>query len=113
MHLNGERNAEDSVVPLVRRAIEECAASKPVFVTGDWNTRPNSDMLKRIKEFVTILSPTDRPTVNDFGNCIDYIAVDTAHAKDFEVVATDVIQELVVSDHRPIYVDLKPSKQVK
>ena len=33
------------------------------------------------------------------------------HAEDFEVVDTDVIQELVASDHRPIYVDIKPRKK--
>lgn len=103
MHINGE----PSSIPLVRRAVEECAATKPVFVTGDWNACPKTVVLKLMKEFMTILSPTDRPTVNDFGNCIDYIAVDTAHAKDFEVEGTDVIQELVASDHRPIYVDVK------
>lgn len=114
MHLNGERSAENSAVPLIRRAVEECAAKKPVFVTGDWNTLPDSDMLKRMKEFLTILSRTDRRTMHHTkGYCIDYVAVDTAHAKDFEVVGTDVIQELVASDHRPIYVDIKKSKQVK
>ena len=110
MHLNGE----PSSIPLVRRAVEECAASKPVFVMGDWNALPDSDLLKGMKDFLTILSRTDRRTMHHReGYCIDYIAVDTAHAKDFEVVATDVIQELVASDHRPIYVDIKTSKQVK
>ena len=111
MHLNGERSAENSAVPLIRRAIEECAAKKPVFVTGDWNTLPDSDMLKRMKEFLTILSRTDRRTMHHTkGCCIDYVAVDTAHAKDFDVVDTDVIQEYVASDHRPIYVDVRIRK---
>ena len=109
MHLNGEPSA----VPLVRRAVKDCAATKPVFVTGDWNARPESAVLQQMKEFVTILSPTNRPTVNNGTSCIDYVAVDTAHAKDFEVVAADVIQELVASDHRPIYVDFKTRKQSK
>ena len=108
-HINGE----PSSMPFVRRAVEECAATKPVFVTGDWNARPESAVLKLMREFMTVLSPTDRPTVNDFSHCIDYIAVDTAHAKDFEVVSTDVIQETVASDHRPIFVDVKRSKQIK
>ena len=107
MHLNGD----PSSAPLVRRAVEECAVLKPVFVMGDWNALPNSDLLKVMKEFLTILSRTDRRTMHHKkGYCIDYVAVDTAHAKDFDVVDTDVIQELVASDHRPIFVDIKRNK---
>ena len=107
MHLNGEKTAENTVVPLIRRAVEECAATKPVFVTGDWNTQPGSDMLKRMQEFLTILSKTNATTVVRGNHCIDYVAVDKAHAKDFVVADAQVVPELVVSDHRPIYVDIK------
>ena len=110
VHLNGD----PSSAPLVRRAVEECAASKPVFLMGDWNALPDSDLLKAMKEFLTILSRTDRRTMHHKkGYCIDYIAVDTAHAKDFEVVNTDVIQETVASDHRPIFADIRMVKQTK
>ena len=110
MHLNGD----PSSAPLVRRAVEESAVSKPVFVMGDWNALPDSDLLREMRTFLTVLSRTDRRTMHHKkGYCIDYIAVDVAHAKDFEVVDTDVIQECVASDHRPIYVDIKIRKQVK
>ena len=63
-----------------------------------------------------VLSPTDgrtyhgRPangpsgTTTDF--CIDYIAVDSAHAPHFTVVDRGVVADRVSSDHAPIFVTL-------
>ena len=87
-----------------------------MFVAGDWNSLPDSSVLAGLSRFLHVLSPTDgrtyhgRPangpsgTTTDF--CIDYIAVDSAHALHFTVVDRGVVADRVSSDHAPIFVTL-------
>ena len=99
-------------VGLIRDAIARF--KKPVFVCGDWNARPDSPVLKELRTFLTLLSPTDRNTYHGTAPkllaspkvCIDYIAVDTAHAKFFRVLDRGVVPDTVTSDHKPIFVRL-------
>lgn len=87
---------------------------KPVFVCGDWNARPDSPVLKELGKFLTVLSPTDQNTyhgtapnlLSDPKHCIDYIAVDTAHATSFRVLERTVVPDTVTSDHKPVVVRL-------
>ena len=59
-----------------------------------------------------MLSPTDQNTfhgtapklLSDPKICIDYIAVDSAHAKSFRVIGGGVVPDTVTSDHKPIFV---------
>ena len=106
-----EKERMDSV-GLIRDAIARF--EKPVFVCGDWNARPDSPVLKELRTFLTLLSPTDRNTYHGTAPkllaspkvCIDYIAVDTAHAKFFRVLDRGVVPDTVTSDHKPIFVRL-------
>ena len=106
-----EKERMDSV-GLIRDAIARF--KKPVFVCGDWNARPDSPVLKELGKFLTILSPTDRNTFHgtapkllaDPKICIDYIAVDTAHASTFRVLEKTVVPDTVSSDHKPVFVRL-------
>ncbi len=89
----------DSLVRLSRTV-----GDKPFFITGDWNAQPDSEFLKAMREHFVILSdtsvktaPAGKPTV-----CIDYIAVDKAHAADVRVLETFVADEPLASDHRPV-----------
>ena len=107
-----EKERMDSV-GLIRDAVAKF--TKPVFVCGDWNARPDSPVLKELGKFLAVLSPTDQNTfhgtapklLSDPKICIDYIAVDKAHAKSFRVLEGAVVPDTVSSDHKPIFIRLK------
>ena len=94
----------------VRRIVAELLPSpKPLFLAGDWNARPGSLALRELGRGFRLLSdtrqrtfPADRPR-----KCIDYIAVDAAHAPLFSVEEAPVVDEPAASDHRPILVRVK------
>ena len=106
-----EKERMDSV-GLIRDAVARFG--KPVFVCGDWNARPDSPVLKELGKFLAVLSPTDQNTfhgtapklLTDPKICIDYIAVDKAHAESFRVLEAAVVPDTVSSDHKPIFVRL-------
>ena len=99
-------------VGLIRDAVARF--KKPVFVCGDWNSTPDSLVLKELGNFLTVLTPTDQNTyhgtapnlLSDPKHCIDYIAVDTAHAGRFRVLERGVVPDTVTSDHKPVFVRL-------
>lgn len=106
-------------IELVRKAIAPFAGRKPVFLTGDWNSTPQSSVLKGFGEFLTVVSKTDGQTFHgrrldgpdgaplDMSKyCIDYIACDAAHAGSFGVVGAYVVEDRITSDHAPIVVTL-------
>ena len=85
--------------------------TKPVFLCGDWNTRPNWENMARFNEFLEILSPTNgvrtyhghRATG---GSVIDYISVDKGHVDDFFVQNSFVVEDTFTSDHNPVLAEL-------
>ena len=82
-------------------------ATKPVFLCGDWNTRPNWDNMARINEFLDILSPTNGVRTYHGhkatgGHILDYISVDKAHRDDIHVQNSYVVDDIVTSDHNPV-----------
>ena len=85
--------------------------TKPVFLCGDWNTRPNYDNMARFNEFLEILSPTNGVRTyhghkTTGGSVIDYIAVDTAHADNLYVANSFVVDDIATSDHNPVIAEL-------
>jgi len=108
--------ARTESVGLIRRAVSECAP-KPVFLTGDWNSEPGSEVLKGMCGFMTILSPTDRNTFHggrpvvtpaDRDFCIDYIAVDSSTAAAWQTSDARVIEDRQTSDHFPLVLTVNP-----
>ncbi len=97
-------------VPLIREAMAQF--NKPIFICGDWNSGPASSLLAEMKTFLTILSPTDQNTYHgkkpklstNPATCIDYIAIDSAHADSFRVEEKVVVQDTDTSDHKPVWV---------
>lgn len=94
-------------LPLVREAVVGLK-DKTVFIAGDWNATPGSDFIKGIEEDFVLLTrsdeasyPADAPEI-----CIDYIAVDKAHADDWMPASSQTLPESVASDHRPKVVRL-------
>ena len=79
-------------------------SGKPVFITGDWNALPDSEFLLAMQEHFAVLSDSSVPTCpsNKPSACLDYVAVDKAHADRVRVVETFVGDEPLASDHRPV-----------
>ena len=104
-------------VEIVRDRIRAFSKGKPTFLTGDWNSLPESDVLKGLGSDLTVLSDTmcqtfhgckekgpDKQPVDKSRFCIDYIAVDSAHAKEQLVADAYVVEDRFTSDHAPIMV---------
>ena len=109
MHLDLAVTNRLRQVEIVRRAVLERSKTKPVFLTGDWNDSPRSIALAKMREFMTILSSENAKTFHGYKKgdplgtyCIDYIAVDTAHAGEVNVKETHVTEERIASDHNPV-----------
>ena len=90
--------------------------TKPVFLCGDWNTRPEWENMARFNEFLNVISPTNGVRTYhgqkaSGGSVIDYISVDQGHKDDFYVANAFVVEDIVTSDHNPVIAELyrKPS----
>jgi len=114
-HLSVSKESERTEsVKLIREAI--AGYGKPVFVMGDWNSLPNSTVLTEMRQYLKVLSdenartyhghPSNGPsgTVSDF--CIDYIAVDNAHADSVQVFDRITVPDEVTSDHKAIAIKI-------
>ena len=104
-------------IDIIRDAVAACG-DKPVFLMGDWNASPDSEVLAGMRGFMTILSDEktctchggtfDPAGLHDTSRCIDYIAVDTAHADSYVLGDRHVIEERHVSDHAPQMIEVAP-----
>lgn len=103
-----------AAVEIIRGVIAEKAAMKPVFLSGDWNAEPNSRTLEAIRGFMTVISDEhsctfhgrkDYPPAKKY--CIDYIAVDSAHAACCSVAESYVVKDISASDHNLVSVEVK------
>lgn len=109
-------NARKQSVEILAKAVSDCAG-KPVFLMGDWNAKPDSAPLLGIRRFMKVLSPEDtatyhgdKPDKRRFSNpdyCIDYIAVDNAHAQNCVVREARVVEDRRTSDHAPVVVTVE------
>lgn len=87
--------------------------AKPVFLAGDMNSRPESEVLAELSRDWTVISVQDNTYPSNGGKaCIDYILVLNNKAK-VKVIGTGVPVKFetgdvaIASDHLPIYVDVK------
>ena len=120
------QKARSDSVAIIRKAIASFSSGKdkPVFISGDWNSLPDSDVLKELEKFLTVVSdiggrtfhgssgagPRDLNGKRPESYCIDYIAVDSAHALQFKASDARVVEERKASDHAPIVVTVTRSK---
>ena len=112
LSVSAESERQESVA-LIRDAI--AGEKKPVFLMGDWNARPQSDVLTGLRKFLTVVSDETKSTFHgrpengpkkDQTRCIDYIAIDSAHAPKWKVVSRKTVMDEETSDHKPIVVTL-------
>ena len=115
-HLALQENSRISSVETIEKTIAERCAGKPVFLSGDWNAEPDSKTLNAVRKFATILSKEDSRTFHGFkryppakDHCIDYIAVDNVSAGRVRMKEARVVEDLVSSDHNPVFVSLELS----
>ena len=87
--------------------------NKPFFLAGDLNDHPESAFIKALQQDFQILTsikkatfPAPEPT-----ETIDYIAAWKQQTDDFATLSTQVIEEPLASDHRPITVTLRMAKK--
>ena len=104
-------------VEIIRGVVERFSLgkNKPVFVSGDWNALPDSAVLNEFGKFLKVVSDVNACTFHGSAKagpkelsdktakkrCIDYIAVDSAHASHFSVSDARVVEDRVASDHAP------------
>lgn len=99
-HLDLDEAQRMASVPLIVKEAQRW--QKPFLLAGDWNDDPDSELLKAMTQYFTVLSgdeatyPADEPT-----ECIDYVAAFNGCA---EALETHVIDEPEASDHRPLVV---------
>jgi len=81
------------------------AYQKPVLLAGDLNDIPGTTMMQMLQQSFQVVSanglsfPSDQPD-----RCIDYILL--RHQQKIQVLKTEVLNEPVASDHRPLMVEL-------
>lgn len=88
-------------------------SGKPVFLAGDMNAGPDSDVLKELGKHWDVLTCTkDTYSSTDPHACIDYILALRNGAK-YRVMGTDVPLDFkegdvkLASDHLPVFVDVR------
>jgi endonuclease/exonuclease/phosphatase family metal-dependent hydrolase len=83
--------------------------SKPVFLAGDFNAVPESEVIKSIGHDWYMLNNPAKPTIpsDDPKRCIDYIFAANFTGHKFETIQTVVEPESVASDHLPVWVEVK------
>ena len=93
-------------LPLLNQ--EAAKANKPLFIAGDWNATPNSSFIGELRQSFTLLSdpgqltfPADPPN-----RTLDYVAIYGTGTLPVNVKRTQVVDEPMASDHRPVVVEL-------
>ena len=113
-HFSLQETNRLQTVEIIRRVVSEKAAVKPVFVTGDWNCRPDSGSIASLRTYMSILSNEKCRTFHGFRKhapgsecCIDYIAVDRGASARVKVKEAHVTPDELTSDHNPVVVTLE------
>lgn len=100
-------------VDLIIQAVGQYA--KPVFLAGDLNTLPDSEVSKKLKEKFALLTDAKQKTypAPEPRECLDYIWGYTGNGSTYAVAGRQVVNDPVASDHRPVFaaVRLKTAKE--
>ena len=86
---------------------------KPLFLAGDMNAEPESDFIKELQKDFRILSDPKQHTFPAPApkETIDYVVAFKQNDKGFALVSSEVVNEPVASDHRPIVVELRTAEK--
>lgn len=93
--------AENALVAakVVRLNLED--RDKPVFLAGDLNSLPQSEVIAELENGLTLLSDTAKPTfpADNPDRTIDYIFVDKKHSDQVKPLTYEVIAAPEATDH--------------
>lgn len=110
-HLSLTQEDRVASIDQINRFLEKYT-QKPVFLAGDLNADPSSDAIQKLSGKWTILNdtfqltiPSDNPT-----KCIDYVLAAKNPKFSFNVLETKVEKEPLASDHLPVWVHIKLTK---
>ena len=88
-------------------------SAKPIFLAGDMNARPESETMTLYQQKWKVISATQTTfPANNPNRCLDYILAYRNNAK-YQVVQSQVVRLSgsvklnLVSDHLPVFVDIK------
>jgi ser/thr protein phosphatase family protein len=86
---------------------------KPLFLAGDMNAEPESDFIKELQKNFQMLSNPKQSTypASDPKETIDYITALKSNANGFALISSQVLDEPMASDHRPILVELRTAEK--
>ncbi len=85
---------------------------RPVIIAGDFNSKPDSDVIKLFQDDWTIPNKgTDRFTFSSDRPRTEIDFIMFRPKKAFKVIEIDVIDEPVISDHRPVVLELEVQVQ--
>lgn len=105
LSLNNEERLQS--VKIITDAVS--TYDKPVILTGDLNATPDSAPIQFLEKGWQILSDPGKhtfPSVNP-KETIDYILGFTAKGKSYTKYRSEVIDEQIASDHRPLFADFR------
>ncbi len=88
---------------------EAAKAHKPFVLAGDLNARPDSPFISALQADFMLLNNPKKPTFpsDEPRECIDYIALYKPGSESVTLLAGDVADEPMASDHRPVWVDVR------
>jgi len=114
-HWSLTREDREASVNIINDAVKNY--EKPVIITGDFNSRPDSEVIKHFSENWKMLSDSKQPTfpANEPKGAIDYIFGYTPNGQVYSVFNRMVVNEPIASDHRPLFADIRfkvPSDKV-
>ena len=103
---------EDQVLSLP--IINELTAKykKPVIIAGDMNSHPDSEFIQGLQKSFTLVSPADVMTypADIPTETIDYIAIHHKDTAKVKATSSQVVNEPLASDHRPIIATISIKK---
>lgn len=101
-------NREDRIQSAEILCREVKNLSKPVILAGDFNAEPASDEMARLRKDWLCVSPTEGTWPADAPRkTIDYIWIFLPKGNSLEIVESQVWNEKVASDHRPVLAEIK------
>lgn len=94
-------------LPIIRQALADI--NKPVFMAGDLNTHPDSEIISGLEKDFKILTPTNQFTypAAEANETLDYIGVQHKDTANVLVLSSEVLNEPLASDHRPVLCTIK------
>lgn len=113
-HLSLNKQDQTASVEILTRKAAEFAGTKPVFVLGDMNHKPNSQQFNEMAAAFTLLTDPSEPTFpsDKPRECIDYVWGSGRGEVEYTASPIEFSGDLTVSDHRPLAVEVRFSKQV-